>query len=109
MTVQRREAPASVVDLAPKKADRDKRAPADDAGNDILTLLHKAAESAKEDCARAMDLAHNLSFQLRAAEEEARELEAEANYFRDRAAAAEKWLVVIQNELEQIFFKRKTA
>jgi hypothetical protein len=83
--------------------------PADDAGNGIIALLHKAAESAKEDCARAMDLAHKLTFQLRAAEERARELEAEANHFRDRAATAENWLVVIHDEVEQTFFKRKTA
>jgi hypothetical protein len=63
--------------------------PADDTGNGIIALLHKAAESAKEDCARGMDLAHKLSFQLRAAEDKARELEA-VDYFRERADAAEK-------------------
>jgi len=107
MTVQRRDAPASVVDFAPKAASRDKRVPADDTGNGIIALLHKAAESAKEDCARAMDLAHKLSFQLRAAEDRARELEAEVDYFRERADAAEKWLVLIHDEVEQTFFQRK--
>jgi hypothetical protein len=87
-------------------ADRDKSVPADDAGNGIVALLHKAAESAKEDCARAMDLAHKLTFQLRAAEDRARELETEANYFRERAATAENWLVVIHNEVEQTFFQK---
>jgi hypothetical protein len=109
MTVQRREASASVVDFPPKKAGRDKSAPADDAGNGIVALLHKAAESTKEDCARAMDLAHKLTLQLRAAEDRACELEAEANYFRERAATAENWLVVIHNEVEQTFFQNKTA
>jgi hypothetical protein len=56
-----------------------------------------------------MDLAHKLSFQLRAAEEKARELEAEANHFRDRAAAAENWLLVIHNEVQQTFFQSKNA
>lgn len=102
--MQRRDAPASVVDFAPKGASRDKSVPADDTGNGIIALLHKAAESAKEDCARAMDLAHKLSFQLRAAEERARELEAEANHFRERAATAENWLTVIHNGVQQTFF-----
>jgi hypothetical protein len=106
MAMQRRGAPTSVVDFAPKRAGRDKSAPADDAGNGIVALLHKAAESAKEDCARAMDLAHKLTFQLRAAEDRARELETEANYFRERAATAENWLVVIHNEVEQTFFQK---
>jgi hypothetical protein len=54
-----------------------------------------------------MDLAHNLSSQLRAAEERARELEAEADHFRKRAATAEKWLVAIHNEVEQTFFSEE--
>ena len=106
MTGQRREAPASVVDFAPKRAGRDNSTPSDDAGNGIVALLHKAAETAKDDCARAMDLAHKLTLQLRAAEDRARELEGEANYFRERAAAAENWLVVIHNEVEQTFFQK---
>jgi hypothetical protein len=39
-----------------------------------------------------MDVAHKLSFQVRAAEERAREAEAEAVRFRDRAIRAEAWL-----------------
>jgi hypothetical protein len=107
MTVQRHEASASVVDFARKRAGREK--PADDTGNGIIALLHKAAESAKKDCARAMDLAHKLTLQLRAAEDRARELEAEANHFRERADAAENWLIVIHNEIDQTFFQKKTA
>jgi hypothetical protein len=120
MSVQSREPADAVVEFAPKRAGgrnnvpgnngaRANSIPADDAGNGIVTLLHKAAESAKEDCARAMDLAHKLSFQLRAAEEKARELESEANHFRDRAAAAENWLLVIHNEVQQTFFQKKNA
>jgi hypothetical protein len=120
MSVQSREPSDAVVKFAPKRGDgrnsvpwdngaRDNSIPADDAGNGIVALLHKAAEIAKEDCARAMDLAHKLSFQLRAAEERARELEAEANHFRNRAATAENWLVVIHNEVQQTFFQNKNA
>jgi len=62
---------------------------------------------AKDDCTRAMDLAHKLSFELRAAEQRARELEAEATHFRDRAARAEAWLLRIHNEVEHTFFQKK--
>jgi hypothetical protein len=120
MSVQSREPADGVVEFAPKRGAgrnsvpgnngaRANSIPADDAGNGIVALLHKAAETAKEDCARAMDLAHKLSFQLRAAEERARELEAEANHFRDRAASAENWLAVIHNEVQQTFFQNKNA
>jgi hypothetical protein len=115
MSIQRQEPPDGVVKFAPKRGGRDNNVPAgnsipaDDAGNGILALLHKAAESAKEDCARAMDLAHKLTFQLRAAEDRARELEAEADHFRQRAAIAEKWLVVIHNEIEKTFFSEGKA
>jgi len=80
---------------------------AEDSGRTILSLLQKAAEMAKSDCARAMDLAHKLSFELRTAEERARTAEAEATHFRDRAARAEAWLRRIHNEVEQTFFHQK--
>jgi hypothetical protein len=111
MTVQDREPPDGVVKFAPKRGGgRDNSVtagnnlPADDAGNGILALLHKAAESANEDCARAMDLARKLSVQLRDAEQRAHQLEAEANHFRERAATAENWLMRIHSEVEQTFF-----
>ena len=104
-----REQPGSVVEFAPKRPTHDEGAAAEDVGNDILGLLRKAAEIAKDDCARAMDLAHKLSSQLRAAEERSRELEVEANHFRERAATAEKWLVMIHDEVEHTFFQSKNG
>jgi hypothetical protein len=92
---------------SPKAAAPEANVVADDSGRTIIALLQKAAEMAKDDCARAMDLAHKLSFQLRAAEERAREAEAEAAHFRDRAARAEAWLLRIHNEVEQTFFQKK--
>ncbi len=80
---------------------------ADDSGRTIVALLQKAADMAKEDCARAMDLAHKLSFQLRTSEERLREAEAEAAHFRERASRAEQWLLRIHNEVEQTFFQKK--
>lgn len=80
---------------------------ADESGRTIVALLQKAADMAKEDCARAMDLAHKLSFQVRAAEERLREAEAEAAHFRERATRAEAWLMRIHSEVEQTFFQKK--
>src|SRR3979490_1264926 len=96
----------TIVPFAPVSKRRpDNNVVADDSGRTIVALLQKAAEMAKDDCARAMDLAHKLSFQLRAAEERARELEAEAAHFRDRAGRAEAWLLRIHNEVEHTFFQ----
>ena len=80
---------------------------ADDAGEHIVALVQQASDRAKADCQRAMDLAHQVSSQLRAAEERASAFEEEAKYFRDRAARAEEWLVRIESELEQTFFQNK--
>jgi hypothetical protein len=80
---------------------------ADESGCTIVALLQKAADMAKEDCARAMDLAHKLSFQLRTSEERLREAEAEAAHFRERASRAEAWLIRIHSEVEQTFFQKK--
>jgi hypothetical protein len=100
--------PATIVPFAPvSKGQPDGHIVADDSGRTIVALLQKAAEMAKDNCARAMDLAHKLSFELRAAEESARELEVEAAHFRDRAARAEEWLVRIHNEVEHTFFQKK--
>jgi len=98
----------TIVPFAPTpKAQPEANIVADDSGRTIIALLQKASEMAKDDCARAMDLAHKLSFQLRSAEERARVAEAEAAHFRDRAARAEAWLLRIHNEVEQTFFQKK--
>ena len=108
MSTRTPDKPAVIVPLAPaSKGQPDANIVADDSGRAIVALLQKAAEMAKEDCARARDLAHRLSSQLRAAEERASELEAEAAHFRNRAARAEEWLQRIHNEVEQGFFQKK--
>ena len=108
MSVQSSERPATIVAFAPTpKGQPDAAIIADDSGRTIVAMLQRAAEMAKEDCARAMDLAHKLSYQLRAAEERAHQLEAEATHFRDRAARAEAWLLRIHNEVESTFFQKK--
>ena len=100
--------PAMIDPLAPiSKGQPNANIVADDSGRAIVALLQKAAEMAKDDCARAMDLAHKLSSQLRSAEERARELEVEAAHFRDRATRAEEWLRRIHNEVENKFFQEE--
>ena len=101
--------PATIVPFAPSpKGHADTTIIADDSGRSIIAMLQKAAGMAKEDCARAMDLAHKLSFELRASEDRARQLETELVHFRDRASRAEEWLVRIHNEVEDKFFQKRT-
>ena len=66
MRVQTGETPASVVAFAPKKGSPDATMVADDAGHGIVALVQKAADLAKADCERAMNVAHRLSSELRA-------------------------------------------
>jgi chromosome segregation ATPase len=60
-----------------------------------------AADLAKEDCDRAMSLAHKLSMELRAAEDRTHEMVAEVERWRERADRAEQWLRTIQKEIEE--------
>jgi hypothetical protein len=110
MSANASDKPAEIVPFASiSKGQSDANIVADDTGRAIVALLQKAAEMAKEDCARAMDLAHKLSSQFRAAEERERQLEAEAAHFRIRAARAEEWLLRIHNEVEHTFFQKKDS
>jgi predicted nucleic acid-binding Zn-ribbon protein len=95
------------------KRDQGSAAGIDESGRSIVALLGRAADSAKDECARALDLAHRLTFQLRAAEERAQDaeervqaLETEVAHFRDRALRAEDWLRHIHTEVEQAFFRK---
>ena len=110
MSADASQKPAAIVPFAPiSKGQSAGDIVADDTGRAIVSLLQKAAEMAQEDCARAMDLAHKLSFQLRAAEERTRQLEAEVAHFRNRAARTEEWLLRIHNEVEYTFFQKKDS
>src|SRR5690349_5473766 len=105
MTIQQSEALNSVV---PFGRDQASATTVDESGRTIIALVGRAADAAKEDCARAMDLAHKLAFQVRAVEERARNaeervqaLETEVAHFRDRALRAEDWLRHIHTQVEQ--------
>jgi hypothetical protein len=81
----------------------------DNAGQTIMGLLQEAATAAKENCGRALGVAHSLSVRLRAAEDRIKELEAELQHFQDRALRAENWLSRISREIENRFFEQKDA
>ena len=76
----------------------------DSAGQGILILLQRAARIAEENKQRALSVAHELSLQLRSAEDRIKDLEADVRHYRDRADRAEKWLYQIAQEIEQRFF-----
>jgi hypothetical protein len=79
--------------------------PLDQSGQAIVAMLQEAVDVAKENCDRALELAHKLSLQLRAAEDRIQQLEGDVRYYQDRATRAEKWMQRIQGEIEDRFFR----
>jgi exonuclease VII small subunit len=90
-----------VIKFAPKGRPSPYDTPVEEAGQAIVAKIQKAAELANEDYDRAMRVAHKLSMQLRAAEDQINQLQAENELFRDRATRAERWLQTIQKEIEE--------
>jgi chromosome segregation ATPase len=83
----------------------------DRAGNAILGLVDRAADSAVADFQEAREAAEKLEDQLRAAQDQLRaaqdrinNLEAKVRYYQDRTDRAEKWLHQISSKIEQRFF-----
>jgi molecular chaperone GrpE (heat shock protein) len=72
----------------------------DSAGEAILKLLHRAADVADANSRRAFDTAQKLANQLREAERQIAELQAEVQQYRERAERAEKWFRKISTEIE---------
>jgi hypothetical protein len=71
-------------------------------------MLREAASISTENVERAMTLAHNLSLQLRAAEDRiaqlqglVTQLQGEVEGFRNRATRAEDWLGLIKQEIKE--------
>lgn len=79
--------------------------PLDQSGQAIVAMLQEAVDVAKENCDRALELAHKFSLQLRAAEDRIVQLEGDVRHYQERAARAEKWLQRIQGEIEERFFR----
>ena len=100
--------PEQVLKFAPKEKHQTRIAPLDDAGRAIVAQIRTAAGLAKEDCDRAMSLAHKLSMQLRAAEERTHQMATEIEHWRERTARAEQWLRTIQQEIEEKLLARRS-
>ena len=66
------EKPKNIVPFAPGAKDQRDDSDVDRSGHAIVALLQEAAQVASANCERAMDVAHKLSGQLRAAEDRAR-------------------------------------
>ena len=101
--------PEKVIPFAP--AHKDPRQDADQvdrSGQTIVGMLQEAVDVAKQNCDRAMDVAHKLSIQLRAAEDRAAQLEGDVRYYQERANRAEKWMLRIQQEIEDKFFREQS-
>jgi gas vesicle protein len=98
-----------VLKFAPKEKAPNRVAQLDDAGQAIVAQIRTAADLAKEDCDRAMGLAHKLSRELRAAEDRTQQLEREVEHWQDRAARAEQWLRTIQQEIEEKLLTRRSS
>ena len=72
-----------------------------------LRQIRTAADLVKDDCDRAMGLAHKLSMELRASEDRTHQMVAEVEHWRDRATRAEQWLRTIQQETEEKLLTRE--
>ena len=101
MNQRANDTPEQVLKFVPKEKAQNKVPQVDDAGEAIVAQIRTAADLAKDDCDRAMSLAHKLSMELRAAEDRTHEMVAEVEHWRERADRAEQWLRTIQNEIEE--------
>jgi DNA repair exonuclease SbcCD ATPase subunit len=104
--------PQAVVPFSPKEKGIGSEAEiVDRAGNAILGLVSRAADTAAADLKEAREAAEKLADQLRATRDQLRAahdqinaLKADVGRYQDRANRAEKWLHQISSEIEQRFF-----
>jgi hypothetical protein len=98
-------APKAVVPFAPKlNAKSEAGDELDRAGQAILGALREAAGVAEARYQQVVEKTHQLSAQLRSAEDRVKELEARLRHHEVRAERAEKWLYQISVEIEQKCF-----
>jgi predicted nucleic acid-binding Zn-ribbon protein len=67
-------------------------------------LVGRAAATNEADLRAAREAAEKLADQLRAANNQINELNANLRYYQERTERAEKWLYQISSEIEQRFF-----
>ena len=109
MTQHANDAPDQVLKFVPKEKAQNKVPQVDEAGQAIVAQIRTAADLAKEDCDRAMSLAHKLSMELRAAEDRTQQMAREVEHWQERAARAEQWLRTIQQEIEEKLLSRRSS
>ena len=74
-------------------------------GKALFNYCVKAAGAAEANSRKALDVAQKLSEQLRAAEEQIYELEAEAEAYRQKSERAEQWLHRVYTDIEERFLQ----
>jgi hypothetical protein len=81
------------------------------AGRSILSMLDRAADVAKANNQRSLEITQRLSNKLRAAEDRIAELEAEVEFYQNNAEHAEWWInkihIAIDEQLVQSQHKRR--
>jgi hypothetical protein len=101
------DAAKNIVPFAPVKDVHPMSESMERSGEAIVRLVQQAASAAKDKCDRALDVAHQLSVQLRASHDRIKELEHDVRHYHDRAVRSERWLARIYNEIEEKFFDPK--
>jgi chromosome segregation ATPase len=97
-------APKAVIPLAPKLNGKSQGDELDRAGHAIMDALRQAIGAAEAKHQQAVEKTHQLSAQLRSAEDRIKELETRVWHHESRAERAEDWLYQISVEIEQKFF-----
>jgi len=97
-----------VLKFAPKEKAPNRFAQLDDQDRLSLRKFERRLTWQKEDCDRAMSLAHKLSMELRAAEDRTQQMAREVEHWQERAARAEQWLRTIQQEIEEKLLTRRS-
>jgi hypothetical protein len=75
----------------------------DEAGQSILDLLHKAADTVDQETRQTVESAQRLAQQLQAARARIAQLDSELANYRDHAERSESWLDKVRTEIEQQF------
>jgi predicted nucleic acid-binding Zn-ribbon protein len=102
--------PKTVVAFAPKSNAKSSAADElDMAGHAILDAVRQAVGASEAKYQQAVKRSHQLSAELRSAQERLKELEAHVLHHASRAERAEKWLYQISVEIEQKFFEGAQA
>jgi ABC-type transporter Mla subunit MlaD len=100
----------TIVQFAPKtNAKPEAGDPIDQAAQAIFGMVHRIAADTEAKHQQALAMTHQLSAQLRAAEDRIRDLEAHVRHYQERADRAEKWLHRVSLEIDQQFFGRGAA